>query len=101
MATHNHPRHDLDDLLTNPIRLSVVAGLVGVEQAEFALVRDAVEITDAALSKQVAILEQAGYLSVHKGRVGRRPRTWLELTDAGREAYATHLRALRAIAGDP
>ncbi|MET7399714.1 transcriptional regulator [Dactylosporangium sp. NPDC005572] len=100
MATHKHPRRDLDELLTNPIRLSIVAALSGVERAEFALIRDAVEITDAALSKQVALLEQAGYLSVDKGRVGRRPRTWLRLTDAGRAAYGAHLRALRAIAGD-
>jgi DNA-binding MarR family transcriptional regulator len=30
---------------------------------------------------------------------GRRPRTWLFLTAAGREALAAHLAALREIAG--
>nr|MDQ6947904.1 transcriptional regulator [Actinomycetota bacterium] len=84
--TERHPRHGLDDLLTNGIRLSIVAALDGVARAEFALVRDSVEITDSALSKQVAILEAAGYLAVDKGKVGRRPRTWLSRTAAGREA---------------
>jgi hypothetical protein len=46
--------------------------LAGVERAEFALVRDTVEITDPMLSKQVALLEAAGYVGVDKGRAGRR-----------------------------
>jgi DNA-binding MarR family transcriptional regulator len=98
-AAH-HPRHQLDDLLTHAVRFSVVAALAGMERAEFALVRDSVEITDSALSKQAAILEEAGYLAVEKGRVGRKPRTWLSLTLAGEDAYRRHVAALRSIAGD-
>jgi len=96
-----HPRHSLDDVLSNGVRFSIVAALQGVDRAEFALVRDSVEITDPALSKQCALLETAGYLEVTKGRVGRRPRTWLALTDDGRAALARHLTALRAIAELP
>lgn len=99
MSAGAHPRHDLDDLLVHAVRLSIVAALADVERAEFALVRDAVEITDSALSKQVAVLEEAGYVDVEKGRVGRRPRTWLTLTRAGQAAYRRHVRALRRIAG--
>ena len=101
MSEARHPRHDLDDVLCNGVRLSIVAALQGVERAEFALVRDAVEITDSALSKQCALLEGIGYVAVTKGRVGRRPRTWLALTPAGRDALANHLAALRAITDLP
>jgi DNA-binding MarR family transcriptional regulator len=97
----SHPRHDLDEVLSNGVRLSVVAALQDVERAEFALVRDSVEVTDSALSKQCALLEVAGYLEVTKGRVGRKPRTWLALTAVGRQALSRHLVALRAIAGQP
>ncbi|MGH4016225.1 MAG: transcriptional regulator [Pseudonocardiaceae bacterium] len=69
-----------------------------VDRAEFALVRDSVEITGSTLSKQVAILEAAGYVGVDKGRVGRRPRTWLYLTDLGRDALLRRLTALQDIA---
>jgi len=93
-----HPRRYLDDLLTHAVRFSIVAALAGVEKAEFALVRDSVEISDSVLSKQVAILEEAGYVGVEKGRVGRMPRTWLSLTPAGDNAYRKHIAALRAIA---
>jgi DNA-binding PadR family transcriptional regulator len=43
------------------------------------------------LSKQSRVLEDAGYLEVRKGAVGRRPRTWFRLTPHGRQALAGHL----------
>ncbi|MBW5485926.1 winged helix-turn-helix domain-containing protein [Streptomyces bambusae] len=96
----SHPRHALDPLLNAPVRLSVVAALAPLDKAEFGFVRDLVEVTDSVLSKQVSALEEAGYVAVHKGRVGRRPRTWLSLAPEGRAAYQRHLAALRAIAAD-
>lgn len=95
-----HARHRLDEVIHAPVRLSIVATLASVDQAEFAMVRDTVEITDSALSKQVATLEGAGYVKVTKGYVGRRPRTWLSLTRSGRSALERHLAALAEIAGD-
>ncbi|MFF3618909.1 winged helix-turn-helix domain-containing protein [Streptomyces sp. NPDC002467] len=95
-----HPRHGLDPLLNAPVRLSVVAALAPLDKAEFGFLRDLVEVSDSVLSKQVAALEEAGYVEVHKGRVGRRPRTWLSLSAEGRAVYRRHLEALRAIATD-
>ena len=97
-ATEAHPRHRLDDVIHAPVRLSVVAALAAVERADFKEVRDAVEVSDSVLSKAVATLEAAGYVGVAKGRVGRRPRTWLTVTADGRRALADHLAALSAIA---
>ncbi|KQY20348.1 ArsR family transcriptional regulator [Cellulomonas sp. Root485] len=92
-------RARLDEVIHSPVRLSVVAALAATDEAEFAAVRDAVQISDSALSKAVTALEQAAYVAVRKGYVGKRPRTWLSLTPAGREALSAHLTALRAIAG--
>lgn len=94
-----HPRHRLDDLLNSPVRFSIVAALAGAAQAEFSFVRDAIEVSDSVLSKQVSALESAGYVHVKKGYVGKRPRTWLSLTLHGRDALDRHLDALREIAG--
>ena len=82
-----------------PIRLSILACLAEVEEAEFSFVADLVEITAPTCSKQVTVLEEAGYVTVRKGAVGRRPRTWLSLTPSGRQALATYLSTLQAIAG--
>jgi DNA-binding MarR family transcriptional regulator len=94
----SHPRHELDDLLGHPVRFSIVALLAAASRVEFSFVRDHVEVTDSMLSKQVSLLEQAGYVKVHKGFVGKWPRTWLSLTGAGRRAFERHLAALREIA---
>jgi DNA-binding MarR family transcriptional regulator len=53
------------------------------------------------LSKQVSILEKAGYVKVNKGYVGKRPRTWLSLSSGGRRAFGSHMAALAAIAALP
>lgn len=92
-------RGRLDDVIHLPVRLSIVAALAATEEAEFAALRDAVQISDSALSKQIATLEDAEYVTVRKGYVGKRPRTWLSLSEAGRQALRSHLAALRDIAG--
>lgn len=94
----NHPRNELDEVIHAPVRFSIVAALAAAERADFRFVRDTVEITDSALSKQVTVLENAGYVRVEKSSVGRRPRTYLSLTAQGHAAFQRHLRALRAIA---
>ena len=81
----------------HPVRFSIVAMLAAASRAEFSFVRDQVEVSDSMLSKQITALEQAGYVKVHKGFVGRRARTWLSLTAEGRRTFERHLAALRAI----
>lgn len=96
-STHLHPRHSVDELLTAPVRLSMVAALSRVDEVEFALLRDSIEISDSQMSKQISQLEVAGYVAVRKGHVGKRPRTWVSITPEGRVALQWHLAALRAI----
>ncbi len=99
-AGGEHPRHRLEQSLLHAVRFSIMATLSATDMAEFAFVRDTVEVSDSVLSKQVAVLEAAGYVSVLKGYVGKRPRTWLRVTPSGREAFARHLEALREITRD-
>ena len=94
----HHARHRLDEAIASPVRLSLVAALARVDEAEFSHVRDRIEVSDSTLSRHAAQLEGVGYVRVRKGHVGKRPRTWLSLTPAGRAAWTKHLAALRAIA---
>jgi DNA-binding MarR family transcriptional regulator len=93
-----HPRHRLDPTIHSPTRFSIMAALLAAEKVEFRFVRDTIEISDSALSQHVTTLEQAGYVKVTKGQVGRRPRTWLSATRAGRKAFSTHVAVLNEIA---
>jgi DNA-binding MarR family transcriptional regulator len=94
----SHPRHALADLLGHPVRFSIAALLAAAAKVEFSFVRDHLEVNDSTLSKQVSTLEQAGYVKVDKGFVGKRGRTWLSLTREGRRAFERHMAALREIA---
>ncbi|MFI9809865.1 winged helix-turn-helix domain-containing protein [Streptomyces sp. NPDC052301] len=94
----SHPRHQLNDVIHAPVRFSIMATLASCDKAEFAFVRETVEVSDSTLSKQVSQLEAAGYVEVTKGYVGKRPRTWLSISEEGRAAFTEHCAALRAIA---
>ncbi|MEU9003193.1 winged helix-turn-helix domain-containing protein [Streptomyces sp. NPDC059982] len=93
-----HPRKSLDNIIHAPVRFSIVAALSAVDEADFKTLRETIEVTDSALSKQIFLLEQADYVKVRKAFVGKRARTWLSLTGKGRTALARHLAALREIA---
>ncbi|MBP2702738.1 transcriptional regulator [Microbispora sp. RL4-1S] len=92
-----HPRHELDDLIHAPVRLSIMAALAASEKADFRFLRDAIEVSDSLLSKHILTLEEAGYVRVDKTFVGKRGRTWLSLTERGRAAFDTYVGVLRRI----
>jgi DNA-binding MarR family transcriptional regulator len=93
-----HPRHQLNPIIHSPTRFSIMAALMAADKVEFRFVRDTVELSDSALSQQLTTLEEAGYVEVTKGQVGRRPRTWLSATPAGRAAFSQHLAVLNQLA---
>ncbi|WP_327044660.1 transcriptional regulator [Microbispora sp. NBC_01189] len=92
-----HPRHELDEIIHAPVRLSIVAALAAAEKADFRFLRDTIEVSDSLLSKHVLTLEEAGYVRVEKAFVGKRGRTWLSLTERGRAAFENYLDVLRRI----
>jgi DNA-binding HxlR family transcriptional regulator len=94
-----HPRHRLIDLFQSPVRFSIMAALSHAESFDFKDLRDAIQISDSVLSKQLSALEQAGYLQIRKTFAGKLPRTSASLTDNGRSAWTAHLQTLRDIAG--
>jgi DNA-binding MarR family transcriptional regulator len=92
-----HPRHDIDEVIHAPVRLSVMASLASAEKVDFRFLRDSLEVSDSLLSKHLTTLEAAGYVDITKGHLGRRPRTWCALTKTGRKAFATYTEVLRKI----
>jgi DNA-binding MarR family transcriptional regulator len=88
---------DLDEHVVAPARLKLMTTLTAVSQAEFATVRDALEVSDSVLSKHVGALEKAGYVKRRKGVHRGRRTTWIALTPRGRKALSAHVAALRAL----
>jgi DNA-binding transcriptional ArsR family regulator len=86
-----------DELIHAPTRLSIVSLLAATEWADFKFIRDSVGLSDSALSKQLTTLEEAGYVEIRKGFVGKRPRTSARLNSVGRAAFERHVAALQEI----
>jgi DNA-binding MarR family transcriptional regulator len=87
-----------DPAIHAPIRLQACAILASADQVEFALLRDALAVSDSVLSKHLKQLEEAGYVRPRKANSGGRVRTWLSLTASGHKAFASHVKALQRMA---
>ena len=91
-----------DTIVHAPTRLQLVAMLAAVNEAEFSVLRDELDVSDSVLSKHLKVLEEAGYLVLKKSTIASRVRTRVALTAAGRRAYAGHVAELqRLVAGNP
>jgi DNA-binding MarR family transcriptional regulator len=88
---------ELDEHIVAPARLRLMTMLTAVSDAEFATLRDGLDVSDSVLSKQLGALEEAGYLSRRKGVHRGRRTTWIALTPRGRKALSAHVTALRAL----
>jgi DNA-binding MarR family transcriptional regulator len=86
-----------DELIHPSTRLSIVALLASADWTDFAFVRDRLGLSDSALSKQFATLEEAGYIAIERRVSDRRRRVRVRLTDAGATAFEGHVAALRAV----
>ncbi|PYY34556.1 MarR family transcriptional regulator [Curtobacterium sp. MCJR17_055] len=88
-----------DEVVHAPNRLQICAFLDPLDEAEFSVVRDALGVSDSVTSKQVKVLQSAGYVTVSKPTGNGRVKTWLALTPEGRRAYRAHVAALRLLLG--
>jgi DNA-binding MarR family transcriptional regulator len=90
---------ELDPIIHGKLRLALLSLLAGVNEAEFTWLREKTGSTDGNLGAQLTKLEAAGYLSVEKKFVARKPMTLYRMTDQGREALTQYIQALKQLLG--
>ncbi|HUW66034.1 MAG TPA: transcriptional regulator [Spirochaetia bacterium] len=87
----------VDDTIHAKARLGIMAILAVEERADFARFKRALGLSDGNLGSHLRILEEAGYVSMEKGFVGRRPHTTWTITDLGGRMYRQYLEALERL----
>ena len=87
---------ELNPLLHSQLRLSIMSLLLSVEEAEFVYLKEKTQATAGNLSVQLDKLNEAGYISIEKSFVGKKPRTLCRLTSVGRDAMAEYVEALKS-----
>jgi DNA-binding MarR family transcriptional regulator len=95
-----HPTAGLSETVHQRHRLGILTITSRARQADFGYLREALGLTSGNLSTHLTVLEDAGLVRVEKGYEGRRPRTWVSITRAGRAALAAELAALTQLIGD-
>ncbi len=93
----DHPVNGLDDVVHQRVRLGVLAVTHEARRVEFGFLRTTLELTAGNLSQHLTVLEKAGLVTVEKGYEGRRGRTWVQLTKAGRQALHEEIAALKPL----
>lgn len=91
---------ELNEIIHQPVRLRIMAALVTLkegDEVDFAYLRDLLDVTDGNLGAHLRKLEEAGYISVNKVFVERKPRTYVSATPEGRRVFQEHVAALEAI----
>lgn len=97
---------DADDSRFNetihvPLRLRICGLLRSVNEINFSVLRDALGVSDASLSKHLKVLADVGFVKTRKtasaSRSDSRRLTWVKLTPSGRKAFDAHLDELRII----
>ena len=89
-----------DEIIHQSTRLklmSVLNAMPDGEGLDFKRLKAIAQATDGNLGAHLATLEKAGYVTIEKDFVGKRPRTRALISRAGRRAYDQHLRYLRDI----
>lgn len=86
-----------DELVHAPVRLRICASLAPLQWAEFAQLRDTLQVADSVLSKHLKQLSEAGYLNIERFTKRGRSHVRVALTTNGRKAYIGHVAALRAM----
>jgi DNA-binding MarR family transcriptional regulator len=89
-----------DPTIHQPVRLKIMAALRPLPPAdpiEFVRLKAIVGATEGNLGAHITTLEEAGYVAVHKDFVGKRPRTRIAVSPAGKRAFDDYVAYLQEI----
>lgn len=77
--------------------MSVLTGVEDGAEADFSYLKRLLELTDGNLGSHLVKLEQSGYVELSKTFVGKKPKTYVQATGKGKDAFRIHVKALKQI----
>ncbi len=87
----------IDPVIHAPARLKLITTLYVLEAADATFLVNQTGLTWGNLTTHLAKLEESGYVVVEKGYDGKKPRTMIRLTEAGRAAFVQYRENLRRL----
>lgn len=85
----------LDRTIHEPARLVILGILTSIKKADFSYLMAQTGLTQGNLSAHLGKLEAAGFVTIEKSFAGKRPRTRLSITEAGRDGLDMHIQQVQ------
>ena len=89
-----NPIENLNKVFDSRIRLGIMSALLVNADVNFNDLKELIQVTDGNLASHIKTLEEATYIKVKKGFVGRKTNTTYAVTKSGEKAFNLHLEAL-------
>jgi DNA-binding MarR family transcriptional regulator len=86
---------EVDRLIHEPSRYNIMVLLYVVDRAEYLFVLNQTGMTSGNLTAHTSKLEEAGYVSVRKKFIRKKPKTFLSLTPRGRRAFEQYRSTMK------
>lgn len=89
-----NPIENLNKIFDSRIRLGIMSAVMVNEEVNFNDLKELIQVTDGNLASHVKTLEDAAYIKVKKGFIGKKTNTTYSVTKSGEKAFKLHLEAL-------
>ena len=96
-ANNENLQVEIDKLIHEPARLKIIAQLYVVESADFLFLMRQTGLSQGNVSGHLSKLEDAAYVEIKKGYIGKRPQTIISLSKKGRESFKKYIENMREL----
>lgn len=100
MTEPNIRPHDLDPVVHDRVRLSILSALAARDSIAYGELRHLLELTDGNLATHLRTLEERKFIRVRKKIEDRKSKSIYQLTASGRNAFRRHLDQLASLLPD-
>ena len=85
----------INRIIHEPARFLILAHLYVVKSMDFIFLMNQTGLTQGNLSAHLSKLEAAGYISIHKEFVQKRPHTLMQISDKGKKAFRDYRNQMK------
>jgi len=91
----------LNKVIHERARLGILTSLMtNRDGLSFVELKKLCDLTDGNLSRHIKVLSEAGFVTVEKSFKANRPHTRCDITQEGREAFASYIEVLESVVKD-
>ena len=89
-----NPIAKLNKIFDSRVRLGIMSTLMINDSINFNELKELIDVSDGNLASHIKSLDEAGFIKINKGFIGKKTNTTYTITRVGEKAFQEHLSAL-------